>query len=156
MADPATALGSVEQVRARVGEELGTSEWVTVEQDMIDGFAEVTGDHQWVHVDRERAARESPYGTTIAHGYLTLALIPRLTAQTVGFGGARMVVNYGLDKVRFLSPVLSGSRIRARSVLTEARTGDGGFVDLTVRHTIELEGSDRPAAVADAIARAFF
>jgi len=145
-----------DELLALVGQELGTGAWLTIGQDTIDGFAEVTGDHQWVHVDRERAARESPYGATIAHGYLTLSLLPQLTAGTVTFDGARMVVNYGLDKVRFLSPVVVGSRIRARSVLSDVRVGDTGAVDLLVRHTVELEGSERPALVADTIVRAFY
>lgn len=152
----ARVIGSVDDALALVGHELGNGAWLTIEQSTIDGFAEVTGDHQWVHVDRERAARESPYRATIAHGYLTLSLIPHLTADIVHFGNARMVVNYGLDKVRFLAPVVVGSRVRARSALTDARVRDGGAVDLMLRHTIELAGSDRPAMVADTIARALY
>ena len=138
---------------ARVGDELGVSSWVPVDQDRIDAFAACTGDHQWIHVDRERAARESPFGTTIAHGYLTLSLLPMLTEE-IGVipDGVTSALNYGSDKVRFLAPVPSGSRVRARSVLVDAVEKRPGQILLTTRSTVEIEGEETPALVADTLA----
>ena len=127
-----------------------TGEWYTVDQDRIDAFAEATEDRQWIHLDAERAA-SGPFGATIAHGYLTLSLLPRLTEGLVKVGGAEMVVNYGLDKVRFLQPVTAGSRVRASSTVTSAETSPQGTrAGITV--TIEIEGASRPALVAHTIA----
>jgi acyl dehydratase len=146
---------SADEVIGAVGETLGTSPWVTVDQERIDAFAEVTGDRQWLHVDPVRAA-SGPFGATIAHGYLTLSLLPVMVTQNYGFEGARMNVNYGLDRVRYTSPVLVDSSIRTTSVLKDAvRTADGG-VQLTFRHTVERDGSERPVCVADALSRIYF
>jgi acyl dehydratase len=149
-------IASIAEAVDAVGKELGVSEWIAVDQDRINAFADTTGDHQWIHVDVERARSESPYGTTIAHGFLTLSLIPALSKQNYRVDNAKMGINYGLNKVRFLAPVPAGSRVRLRSDLVDARKVDDATVDLTVRQTVELEGSDRPAAVAEVIARMVF
>ena len=149
-------LSSIEEATNAVGEEFGVSDWITVDQDRIDGFAGVTGDHQWIHVDAERARTESPYGSTIAHGFLTLSLIPALSKASYRVENAKMGINYGLNRVRFLAPVPAGSRVRVRSELVDARKVDDTTVDLIVRHTVELDGSEKPAAVAELIARMVF
>lgn len=134
-----------------VGQELGVSDWLTVDQARIDAFADCTGDHQWIHVDTERAARESPFGTTIAHGLLTLSLLPTMRAD-LGLvpDGTGRTLNYGYDKIRFLAPVPSGARLRTRTTLTAAEPkGDGWLA--TTRNTVEIEGGDKPALVADAL-----
>jgi acyl dehydratase len=149
-------IASIAEAVDAVGEELGVSQWVALDQDRINAFADATGDHQWIHVDRERAETESPYGTTIAHGFLTLSLIPGLSKDNYRVDNAKMGINYGLNKVRFLAPVPAGSRIRLRSDLVDARKVDDSTVDLTVRQTVELDGSEKPAAVAEVIARMVF
>lgn len=149
-------IASIAEAVAAVGQELGVSDWIAVEQERIDAFADATGDHQWIHVDVERAESESPYGTTIAHGFLTLSLIPGLSKDNYRVDNAKMGINYGLNKVRFLAPVPAGSRVRLRSELVDARKVDDSTVDLTVRQTVELDGSDKPAAVAEVIARMVF
>ena len=149
-------ISSIDEAVDAVGHELGVSEWIAIDQDRINSFAETTGDHQWIHVDVERARSESPYGTTIAHGFLTLSLIPALSKDNYRVDNAKMGINYGLNKVRFLAPVPAGSRIRVRSELVDAKKVNEMTVDLTVRHTVELEGSDKPAAVAELIARMIF
>ena len=147
---------SLDDAVATVGAELGTSDWMEIDQARIDEFADVTVDHQWIHVDVERAKAESPYGATIAHGFLTLSLIPGLSKANYRVENAKMGINYGLNKVRFLSPVTAGSRIRVRSELAEAdRVGDDA-VNLTVRHTVEIDQADKPAAVAELISRWVF
>jgi len=128
------------------------SGWMTVSQDAIDKFAEATGDAQWIHVDRERSARESPYGSTIAHGFLTLSLLSTLIRESIRFTGLRMAINYGLNKVRFISPVPSGSRIRALITLQSVAPVAEGF-QATWQVTIEREGGEKPACVADWIVR---
>lgn len=135
---------------SRVGEHLGYSGWRQVTQKEVDLFAEATGDHQWIHVDPERAAN-GPYGTTIAHGYLTLSLVPILVQQIYKVDGLSMQVNYGVDKLRFPAPVPVGSRIRAGAELIKVDRNDKGG-RATVRVTVEVEGSDRPACVVDTIA----
>jgi len=132
-----------------IGTELGPSEWLTVTQDMIDKFAEATGDHQWIHVDVERAKRELPGGKTIAHGYLTLSLLPRLAPTLMKITGRSRGVNYGSNKVRFISPVPAGSRIRLRQRLVNAEETKDKGVRITSEMTIEVEGSERPAMVAE-------
>ena len=139
-----------------MGQELATSEWITIDQERINAFADATDDHQWIHVDVERAKTESPYRTTIAHGFLTLSLIPGLSKDNYRVDNAKMGINYGLNKVRFLAPVQPGSRIRLRSELIDAKKVNETTVDLTVRQTVELDGSDKPAAVAEVIARMVF
>ncbi len=147
---------SAAELLAAQGETLGTSDWFEVTQEKVDTFAEATGDHQWIHVDVERAKAESPYGAPIAHGFLTLSLIPGLSKRNYRVDNAKMGINYGLNKVRFLSAVKAGSRIRLRSELTDAAKVDDSTVNLTVRHTVEIDGVDKPAAVADLIARYVF
>jgi acyl dehydratase len=147
---------SVDDAMATIGTELGTSDWMEVDQARIDEFADVTVDHQWIHVDVDRAKAESPYGATIAHGFLTISLIPGLSKDNYRVENAKMGVNYGLNKVRFLAPVKAGSRIRVRSELAEAaRVGDDA-VNLTVRHTVEIADVEKPAAVAELISRWVF
>jgi acyl dehydratase len=136
-----------------VGKELGVSDWLTVDQERINAFADCTGDHQWIHVDVERAQRESPFGGTVAHGYLTLSLIPALGAQVGSLpGGVTAALNYGADKVRFITPVRAGARIRDRITLVGVEDKGGGRFLLTSRHTVEIEGVEKPALVADTLA----
>ncbi|MGW4770813.1 MaoC family dehydratase [Nocardia sp. NPDC004278] len=139
-------IGELEQA---VGTHLGYSEWHTVTQEQIDLFAAATGDHQWIHVDPERAA-QGPFGTTIAHGYLTLSLLPLLVSQVYRVDGLKMGINYGCNKVRFPSPVPSGSRVRAGVELAEIKPTNAG-VQVTARVTIEREGGDKPACIAEAL-----
>jgi acyl dehydratase len=152
---------SINDAQSLVGAELGVSDWLEIDQKRVNDFADVTGDHQWIHVDVERAKAESPYGAPIAHGFLTLSLIPALSKDNFRVENAKLVINYGLNKVRFLSAVPVGKRIRVRSELADATPkADGSTVDLTVRHTVELEGQirrdDKPAAIAEMIARVLF
>jgi acyl dehydratase len=136
-------------VEQALGEELGLGSWHRVTQESIDAFAEVTGDHQWIHVDPERAAT-GPYGGTILHGYFTLALLPLLVSDAFEFAGFTMKVNYGLDRVRFPGPVRADSRIRARAVLTEVENGARG-TRVVVRNTVEVDGADTPGCIADTV-----
>ena len=150
-------IGSVEDARGLVGQELGVSDWMTIDQERVNQFADVTGDHQWIHVDVERAKKESPYRTPIAHGFLTLSLIPALSKDNFRLENAKLAINYGLNKVRFLSAVPVGSRVRARSELIDVvAKPETSAADLTVRHSIEVDGADKPAAVAEMIVRAVF
>jgi acyl dehydratase len=149
-------IGSIDDAIALIGAELGVSRWVDVDQSRIDTFADVTMDHQWIHVDVEKAKAESPYGATIAHGFLTLSLIPGVSKDNYRVENAKMGINYGLNKVRFLAAVTAGSRIRVRSELVDATKVDDDTVNLTVRHTVEIDGADKPAAVAELIARFIF
>jgi acyl dehydratase len=136
-------------MKAHIGKQIGTSEWVTVDQPMIDKFAEATGDHQWIHVDVERAKKDMPGGKTIAHGFLTLSLIPMLNHQISHINNVRNGINYGCNKVRFTSPVPAGSKVRARAKLLAADPMTGGGVRLTNQVTVEIEGQERPACVAE-------
>ena len=136
-------------MKAHVGEDMGASDWLTVDQAMIDKFADATGDHQWIHVDVERAKKDMPGGKTIAHGFLTLSLIPMLSHQISHINNVRNGINYGCNKVRFTSPVPAGSRVRARTKLLAADPMDKGGVRLTNQVTIEIEGQERPACVAE-------
>jgi acyl dehydratase len=147
---------SIEDAIGTIGQELGVGRWKEIDQARIDAFADVTEDQQWIHVDTDRAKAESPYGATIAHGFLTISLIPKMSKDTYRVDNAKMGVNYGLNKVRFLAPVTAGSRIRVRSELAAADKVNDNTVNLTVRHTLELEGSDKPAAVVELIARYTF
>jgi acyl dehydratase len=149
-------ISSIEEAFEAVGQELGVSDWIGIDQERIDAFADVTGDHQWIHVDLDRASAESPYGVTVAHGFLTLSLIPALSKANYRVENAKMGINYGLNRVRFLTPVPVRSRIRVRSELVDAVKVDDVTVDLIVRHTVELDGSQKPAAVAELIARMVF
>jgi acyl dehydratase len=135
-----------------VGKEVAVTDWMTVTQKHIDEFADATGDDQWIHVDRERAARESPYGVTVAHGFLTLSLLPRFFKEAVEIEGARMGINYGLNRVRFTGPVPAGSRVRARFRLASAEDIEQG-VQMAWNVTVDLEGADKPVLVAEWITR---
>jgi len=142
------------EMSGHVGEELGTSDWLVVTQPMIDMFADATGDHQWIHVDPERAAK-GPFGATIAHGFLTLSLLPKLAGDAVKIKDQKMGVNYGLNRVRFTSPVRAGARVRARSTLAGFEPLPNNGAQVTMNVVIELEGSDKPACVAEAISRRY-
>jgi len=149
-----TTVDGIEGVQSLVGQHLGTSDWVTITQEQVNQFAEATGDHQWIHVDVERAKKESPFGGPIAHGYLTLSLIPSLLPEIVEITGFRMGVNYGTEKVRFPSPVPVGSRVRAGAVLDSATPFEGGIaMNMTV--TVEIEGGSKPAMVATVVYRRY-
>ena len=137
-----------------VGEELGVSDWMVVTQEMIDKFADATGDHQWIHVDPERAAK-GPFGGTIAHGFLTLSLLPKLSGDAVKILDQKMGVNYGLNRVRFTAPVRAGSRVRARTTLVGFEPLPNNGAQITTNVVIELEGSEKPACVAEAISRRY-
>ncbi|MEU6699920.1 MaoC family dehydratase [Pseudonocardia sp. NPDC046786] len=143
----------VDELRAAKGTEVGVSEWFAVAQERIDGFADATEDHQWIHVDAAKAA-DGPFGTTIAHGFLTLSLLPRLVQDAYRVDGVRMGVNYGLNKVRFTSPVPVDSRVRARVELVDVTDVTGG-VQLTIGVTVEIEGSEKPALVAEWLTRQY-
>ena len=135
-----------------VGREVATGDWLVVTQDRIDAFADATGDHQWIHVDAERARADTPFGATIAHGFLTLSLLSAMMRDAVTVNGPRMTLNYGLNRVRFVSPVLSGSRVRARIAL--GRIEDmGDSIQATWSVTVDREGRDKPAMVAEWIVR---
>lgn len=142
------------------GKEIHVGPWLTIDQERIDAFAEVTGDVQWIHVDPERARRESPYGTTVAHGYLTLSLLPCLTESNhpdffaANYPGMRYRVNYGLNRVRFPAPVRSGSRIRARSTLLDFESLPTG-VQIVYLLTVEIDGEAKPACIAESVVRVY-
>jgi len=140
------------QLRELVGHEVATSDWLVVSQDRIDAFADATDDHQWIHVDAQRAKTETPFGTTIAHGFLTLSLLSVLMRGTLIVEGLRMTLNYGLNRVRFVSPVPCGSRIRARIALGKVEDV-GDSTQATWNITIEREGSDKPSMIAEWIVR---
>lgn len=145
---------SFDDLRAAVGSELGHSEWILIDQDRIDRFAEATGDHQWIHTDPERAAA-SPFGSTIAHGFLTLSLLSTIGEQTLQVNGVKMGVNYGVNKVRFPASVPVGSRVRGHVTLVEVTDVPGGGVQLVTRVTIERENSTKPVCVAESVARLY-
>ena len=144
-------LETPKDVLTHIGSELGPSEWLTVTQEMIDKFAEATGDHQWIHVDVERAKREMPGGKTIAHGYLTLSLLPKLAPTLMSVAKRRRGLNYGSNKIRFITPVPAGSRIRLRQKLVKAEPVEDNGIRITSQMTMEVEGSERPAMVAETI-----
>ncbi len=143
----------LEEIRAKVGAELGVSEWHDVTQADVDAFAEVTGDHQWIHTDPRRAT-QTPFGGTIAHGYYTLSLHPRLAAQIVAFEGFAFAVNYGLNKVRFPAPLPVGNRVRMRATLVDVEDVLGG-AQITMKLTFEREGGDKPVCVAESLVRVY-
>ena len=142
----------VRSLRDRVGEEIAVGDWFEITQARISQFADATGDHQWIHVDPARAATESPFRTTIAHGFLTLSLLSTLIREAIQFTGIRMAINYGLNKVRFVSPVPAGSRVRARLAIGAVEE-IGGAVQVTWSATIERDGSDKPSCVAEWLVR---
>ncbi len=147
-------MSDIDKVKELIGTEIGVGDWHEVTQDQINLFADATGDHQWIHVDVERA-KQGPFGGPIAHGYLTLSLIPTLGGGGLPITGAKMGVNYGLDKVRFPAPVPAGSKVRARRKLVDVVEGEG-FVQLKIEVTVEVEGKNRPACVAETLSRAYF
>jgi acyl dehydratase len=146
-----TVIAGVRALKQSVGKPLGASSWVTVSQERINAFADATGDHQWIHVDVERARRESPFKGTIAHGYLTLSLAPRLLEEIFRVEGARLGVNYGIEKMRLPAPVPAGARVRVLAELKDVRDMPGGGARATFGLVFEIEGGAKPACVADAI-----
>jgi len=150
----------LEELRPNFGEEIAVGEWLAIDQSRIDAFAAATGDTQWIHVDSVRASKESPYGTTVAHGFLTLSLLPFLTGSNSPdylrryFPGMRLRVNYGLNKLRFPAPVKCGDRIRARTLLKDA-TLLGKGLEVSYVFTVDIEGSEKPALVAEQIVRVY-
>ncbi len=144
-------------ITERIGQELGTSDWLAVEQQMIQQFADCTGDRQWIHVDIERARQESPLGTTIAHGFLVLSLLPQLFYKVDIFpDSASQSVNYGIDRLRFITPVKAGNRIRSHMTLVNAEKKGDGRILLRVQATVEIEGEDKPALIAELLSMLIF
>jgi acyl dehydratase len=151
---PKRIFDSLDDLKQFIGQEVAVTDWFTMTQDRIQQFADATLDHQWIHVDVERAKRESPFKAPIAHGFLTLSMLAHFMGQAVGIkSGLRMGVNYGLNKVRFVSPVRVGSNMRARFVLQSLKEVDGNGVEALYNATIETEGSERPACVAEWMVR---
>ncbi|MBC7921488.1 MAG: MaoC family dehydratase [Ferruginibacter sp.] len=145
----------IEELRTYLGKEVGVSDWLTITQERVDEFARATGDNQWIHTDPVRAKAELPYGNTIAHGFLTLALAPRFSYDTYRIEGLKMTLNYGLNKVRFTSHVTTNSRVRMRVTLLALETTKGGF-KTTTQVTFEVEGQHKPVCVAEALAVLYF
>ena len=153
MSAPLT-ISSIDELKELIGKPIGPSDWVEVTQEDIDKFAEVSGDDQWIHVDVERAQRESPFGTTIAHGNLTLSLIDGLRLRLIKQEGVKMGINYGWNKVRFPAPVPAGSKVRATAeIQTVDELGDG-WVQVATKFTLEREGGEKPVCVAESVGRA--
>lgn len=152
---PTTCFDSVAGVLAAVGTELGSTDWVAIDQQRINTFADATGDHQWIHVDPERA-KTGPFGACVAHGYLTLSLANLFLPQLVSYQRLKMGVNYGCDKVRFPAPVKVDSRVRGRGEVVAAEPVKGDGVQVTVRISVEIEGADKPGCVVDTISRLYF
>jgi acyl dehydratase len=148
-----TTVNGIEELKGLVGETIGPSEWREVTQDLIDRFAEVSGDDQWIHVDTERAKTESPFGTTVAHGNLTLSMIDGFRSGLMESSGFKMGVNYGWNKVRFPAPVPAGSRIRASIAMLSVEEIGGGWHQVVQRWTVEVEGNEKPACVAESVGR---
>ncbi|MBB3210966.1 acyl dehydratase [Herbaspirillum sp. Sphag1AN] len=147
-------IANVEELQALVGQEVAQSDWITVNQEQVNQFAEATGDHQWIHVDVERSKRELPYGGTVAHGFLTLALLPQLLGQSVSLGDARMLLNYGLNRVRFPAPLPVGAQVRALIVLQSMEAIPGG-AQVVWEITIESDRGEKPVCVAEFIVRRY-
>jgi acyl dehydratase len=146
---------TIRELESRVGQEVAVSPWMEITQERIDTFAKAIDDFQWIHVDRERA-KQSPFGGTIAHGFLTLSILSHLSESTFSFSDRRMGVNYGLNRVRFTSPVPAGSRVRARFTLARFEKIDGDGVQVTWNTVVEIEGKDKPALVAEWIGRHYY
>ena len=151
----ATQFDSVTAVLAAVGQDLGATDWIDISQDRIKTFADATGDHQWIHVDPERA-KTGPFGACVAHGYLTLSLANLFLPQLVSYDRLKMGVNYGCDKVRFPAPVKVGARVRGCGQVVAAQAIKGDGVQVTVRISVEIEGQDKPGCVVDTISRLYF
>jgi acyl dehydratase len=149
----ATVINGLDELKGKVGQELGVSDWLEITQEGIDAFADATGDHQWIHVDPERA-KETPFGGTIAHGLYTLSLGPKFSYDLFEVSGVAFGINYGYEKVRFPAPLPVGSKVRMRATLTKADDVAGG-VQFTVTQTFEREGGDKPVCVAEAVARVY-
>ena len=145
---------SIEGLRELIGKELGPTDWLEITQEDVDKFAEVSRDHQWIHVDRERAATESPYGTTVAHGNLTLSLLDWFRPQLIKNSGVRMGINYGFDRVRFPAAVPTGGRVRARAELLSVEELGDGWWHVVTKFTVECEGQQKPVCVAESVGRA--
>ncbi len=150
-----TIINGADDLQARIGQHLGYSDWLEITQERVNQFAEATGDFQWIHVDVERA-KAGPFGGPIAHGFLTLSLAPGLLKEVWQMNGAKMGVNYGLNKVRFPSPVPVGSKVRAGALLKEVSDVGGGGMQLVLEATFEVEGADKPACVAELVFRYYF
>jgi len=149
-----TVIKGVDELKTMTGKELGVSEWLEVTQEAINLFAEATHDHQWIHIDVERCKKESPWGQTIGHGYYTLSLAPYLLGQIVEVEGVQMGINYGINKLRFPTPVKVGSRVRARAEIADVSDVANG-AQATIRMTFEVEGEEKPACVAEVVYRYF-
>ncbi|SMP50390.1 MaoC family dehydratase [Noviherbaspirillum suwonense] len=147
-------IASLDELKALVGQEVAVSDWVEISQERVNQFAETTGDHQWIHLDVERCKRESPFGGPIAHGYLTLSLLPMMMQNSVRMTDVRMGVNYGLNKVRFPAPVPVGSKVRSRTTVVSVEDIPGG-AQVTWLVTVEREGGDKPVCVAESISRRY-
>jgi acyl dehydratase len=150
----AVEVDGIEGLKALLGKKVGPSEWREVTQEDIDTFARLSGDDQWIHVDVERAKKESPFGTTVAHGNLTLSLIDGLRRDLISSQGFKLGVNYGWNRVRFPAPVPAGAKVRATAEVTEVEDVGGGWWQIITRFTVEVEGSEKPACVADSVGRA--
>lgn len=150
---PQRVIEGIEEMKSLVGQEIGASDWFLVEQPRVNDFADATLDHQWIHIDADRASKESPFGGTIAHGFLTLSLLPRLASEAYQVKGKfKMGINYGLNRLRFPSPVPVGSRIRARFTLQSVEDVTGGY-QVTLGVTVEVEGTQKPSLVAEWVTR---
>ncbi len=151
----ATRFAGIADARSRIGQEIGLSDWMLIDQPRVNAFAEVTGDHQWIHVDVERATRESPFGAPIAHGYLTVSLLAKFAGECIAVDGIKLAVNYGLNRVRFAAPVKVGSRVRARFVLAAVDDIPDG-AQILWQAKVEIEGGDTPACGAEMVTRWYF
>ena len=151
----ATRFAGIADAKTMLGQEIGVSDWMLIDQERVNGFAQVTGDQQWIHVDVERARRESPFGGPIAHGYLTVSLLAKFAGECIAVDGIRLAVNYGLNRVRFAAPVKVGSRIRARFVLAAVDDIEGG-AQMQWQATVEIEGGEKPACIAEMLTRWYF
>lgn len=150
-----TRFAGIEDARSRLGQEIGVSDWMLIDQERVNTFAEVTGDKQWIHVDVQRANRESPFGGPIAHGYLTVSLLAKFAQECIAVDGIKLAVNYGLNRVRFAAPVRVGSRVRARFVLAAVEDIAGG-AQMLWQATVEIEDGPKPACVAEMVTRWYF
>jgi acyl dehydratase len=151
---PPTTISSIDELKELIGKPIGPSEWVEVTQEDINKFAEVSGDDQWIHVDVERAERESPFGTTVAHGNLTLSLIDGLRLKLISQQGVKMGINYGWNKVRFPAPVPAGSKVRATAEIQSVDELGDGWVQVATKFILEREGGEKPVCVAESVGRA--
>ena len=150
-----TRFTGIADAKAQIGQEIGVTDWMLIDQERVNAFAKVTGDQQWIHVDVERAKRESPFGGPIVHGYLTLSLLAKFAQECIAVEGIKLAVNYGLNRVRFASPVKVGSRVRAKFVLGGVEDIPGG-AQLVWQAVIEIEGGTKPACVAEMVTRWYF